>query len=77
MNTILTLLLIAAVIATLVALIRGIVAFLQTTKIDLENGEDMDRLAMMQAKQNKAMFNRIKFQALAVVIVVILLLVNK
>ena len=77
MNTILTLLLIAAVIATLVALVRGIVAFLQTTKIDLENGEDTDRLAMMQAKQNKMMFNRIKFQALAVVIVVILLLVNQ
>ena len=77
MNTILTLLLIAAVIATLVALVRGIVAFLQTTKIDLENGEDTDRLAMMQAKQNKMMFNRIKFQALAVVIVVILLPVNQ
>ena len=31
----------------------------------------------MQAKQNKMMFNRIKFQALAVAIVAILLLINR
>lgn len=74
MNTILILLLIAAMIATVVSLIRGIVAFLQSTKLDLE--ADGDRVTMMQERQNKMMFNRIKFQALAVVIVAVILMIN-
>ena len=74
MNTFLIILLIAAVIATVVSLIRGIVAFLQSTKLDLE--ADGDRVTMMQERQNKMMFNRIKFQALAVVIVAVILMVN-
>lgn len=57
-----------------ISLIRGIVAFLKTTKIDLESGES-GTVAEMQKMQNKAMFARIKFQALAVVTVVILLAV--
>ena len=36
MNTFLIILLIAAIAATVVSLIRGIVAFLQSTKLDLE-----------------------------------------
>ena len=74
MNTFLIILLIAAVIATVVSLIRGIVAFLQSTKLDLE--ADGDRVTMMQERQNKMMFNRIKFQALAVIIVAVILMVN-
>ena len=74
MNTFLIILLIAAVIATVVSLIRGIVAFLQSTKLDLE--ADGDRVTMMQERQNKMMSNRIKFQALAVVIVAVILMVN-
>ena len=74
MNTFLILLLIAAMIATVVSLIRGIVAFLQSTKLDLE--ADGDRVTMMQERQNKMMFNRIKFQALAVVIVAVILMIN-
>ena len=35
MNTVLVIALILAMIATLVALIRGVIAFLQTTKEDL------------------------------------------
>jgi len=57
-----------------ISLIRGIVAFLKTTKIDLESGES-GTVAEMQKMKNKAMFARIKFQALAVVTVVILLAV--
>ena len=57
---------------TLFSLIRGIVAFLQTTKVDLENGS-ADNVAEMQIKQNKAMIARIKYQALAVVVVAVIL----
>ena len=77
MNTILTLLLIAAVIGTVVMLVRGIIAFLQSTKLDLENPDDDARVGEMQAKQNKMMMNRIKFQALAVAIVALLILINR
>ena len=54
------------------SLVRGIVAFLKSTKIDLESGEQTDATDM-QLLQNKMMFNRIKYQALAVVVVAILL----
>ncbi len=77
MNVVLTLLLIAAVIGTVVMLVRGIVAFMQSTKLDLENPDDDARVGEMQAKQNRMMMNRIKFQALAVVIVALLLIINQ
>ena len=57
---------------TLFSLIRGVVAFLKTTKIDLETGQG-ETATDMQLLQNKMMFNRIKYQALAVVVVAILL----
>ncbi len=77
MNAILVVILIVAVVATVVSLVRGIIAFLQTTKVDLENQVDEDRVMAMQAKQNRMMLNRIKFQALAVVIVAVLLMLNQ
>jgi hypothetical protein len=58
------------------SLIRGIVAFLKTTKIDLETGEGTTATDM-QLLQNKAMFARIKYQALALVVVAILLAVSR
>jgi hypothetical protein len=58
------------------SLIRGIVAFLRTTKIDLETGEGTTATDM-QLLQNKAMFARIKYQALAIVVVAILLAVSR
>jgi len=75
MNILLILLLIALVGLVVFSLVRGIVAFMQTTKIDLENGGD--NMREMQERQNKMMFNRIKYQALAVLVVVVLLLVNR
>ena len=54
------------------SLVRGIVAFLKSTKIDLESGEQTDATDM-QLLQNKMMFARIKYQALAVVVVAIIL----
>ncbi|MCL9983496.1 MAG: hypothetical protein NBV60_10105 [Erythrobacter sp.] len=53
------------------SLIRGIVAFLKTTKIDLETGEG-STATDMQLAQNKAMFARVKYQAMAIGVVIIL-----
>ena len=77
MNWFLTIILILAVLMVVYSLVRGIVAFLQSTKLDLENPEDEARAIRMQEQQNKMMFNRIKFQGLAIVVVVILMAVNK
>ena len=44
----------------------------KTTKIDLENGTS-ENLVEMQTLQNKMMFNRIKYQGLAVLVVAIIL----
>ena len=76
MNYILIPALIILCILVVVSLVRGIVAFLQSTKIDLETGESMDA-SEMQLKQNKAMFARIKYQALAIVVVMIILAVSR
>ena len=58
------------------SLIRGIVAFLKTTKIDLETGES-ETATDMQLAQNKAMFARIKYQALAIVVVAIIMAASR
>lgn len=58
------------------SLVRGIVAFLKTTRIDLESGES-DTVKDMQLMQNKAMFARIKYQALAVAVVAIILAISQ
>lgn len=77
MNTLLVIVLIIAVVWTVVSLVRGVIAFLQSTKLDLENPDEADRARQMQLKQNQMMFARIKYQALAVVVVAILLMINR
>ena len=74
MNTFLVILIAIFAILVVVSLVRGIVAFLQTTKVDLETGGENSK-QLMEA-QNKAMFNRIKYQALAIVVVAVLLMAN-
>ena len=59
---------------TAFSLIKGVVAFLQTTKIDLETGEG-ETATDMQLAQNKAMFARIKYQAAAIAVVVVILMI--
>ena len=56
-------------------LVRGIIAFLKSTKMDLER-EDTGVATEMQLMQNKMMFARIKYQALAVLVVAVLLAVS-
>jgi hypothetical protein len=72
MNTFLVIALVILCILVVVSLVRGIIAFLQTTKIDLENGSS-DNMIEMQTLQNKMMFNRIKYQGIAVLVVAIIL----
>lgn len=69
MSTFLIILLVLAMIATVGALVRGIVTFLKMTEADLMGtGPNVNGL-----KQNKMMQARILFQALAVIIVVLLM----
>ena len=72
MNTFLVILLIAAMAMVLLSLVRGIVAFLQSTKVDLQTGEQQDATEM-QLRQNKAMMARVKWQAIAILIIAVLL----
>lgn len=76
MNYILIPLIIVLVIMVVVSLVRGIIAFLQSTRLDLERDEGAGATEM-QLRQNKMMFARIKYQALAIVVVAILLAVSR
>lgn len=70
MNTFLVILLVAAMIATLVALVRGIVSFLQESSERVKSGEGP---TTAQLKSNRMMQQRVFFQALAILIVVVIL----
>lgn len=72
MNTFLILVIIALIAMTVVTLVRGIAAFLQSTREDLERPESSGPSAM-QLKQNQLMFRRIMFQAAAIGVVALLL----
>ena len=74
MNIFLILLLIAAMGATLFMLIKGIVTFLKTTEEDLKSGQNGPSASGL--KQNKAMMGRIMFQALAILIIALLLMMR-
>lgn len=70
MQTFLFVLILLAALAAVVALVRGIVIFLRTTEADLK-GEGLN---MSAVRQNKMMQYRIFFQAIAIILVVLLLL---
>ena len=59
------------------SLIRGIVAFLNSTKEDLNRAPGDTRATEMQLLQNRMMFNRIKYQGLAIVVIAILLAIAR
>lgn len=75
MNTLLIILLVVLCGLVVYSLVRGIIAFMKSTKIDLETGEGQDA-SDMQLLQNKMMFARIKYQALAVLVVAVLLMIS-
>jgi hypothetical protein len=70
MQTFLILLLIAAMIATVVMLVRGIVAFLHSASVEARGGQP----SASALKSNQMMQKRIFFQAIAIVICVLLLM---
>lgn len=74
-NTFLILVLIAAMIATVFSLVRGVVAFLKTTEEDLKN--DGTGPSASSVKQNKAMMQRVIFQGAAILIVVVILMASR
>jgi hypothetical protein len=73
MNIVFLLAILAAMIATVVALVRGIVAFLKTTEADLKGGG----ISQSGLKQNRMMRMRIAFQAIAVILIVLLLILSR
>ena len=75
MNTVLVFVIIGLAIMVVVSLVRGIVAFLRTSKDDLATPGG--GATPMQLQQNKMMFARIKYQALAIIAVALLILFNR
>jgi hypothetical protein len=75
MTTFLVIVLVVLMIMVVVSLVRGIIAFLQSHKADIESGSQ--RQQEMQLMQNKMMFNRIKYQALAIVVVAIIMMIAR
>ena len=69
-------LIIFLVAMTVISLVRGIVAFLKTTEADLKS-DPSNGATDMQILQNKMMFNRIKYQGMAVVAVAVLMAVSR
>jgi hypothetical protein len=73
-NTFIAILIIAAMIATVIALVRGIIAFLRTSQAELNDQQAGPSQSSL--KQNRMMLARITFQAVAVLFVALLLLMN-
>ena len=76
MNYILSPILLILMVMVVVSLVRGVVAFLQSTKMDLERDEAAGATEM-QLRQNKMMFARIKYQALAIVVVALVIMASR
>ncbi|WP_156839627.1 HIG1 domain-containing protein [Novosphingobium aquimarinum] len=76
MTYVLVPLIIIFMVMVVVSLVRGIAAFLKSTREDLErdSGQGATEMQMMQ---NKMMFARIKYQAAAVVVVALLMAMAK
>ena len=73
-NGFLVFLLVLAMIGAVVMLVRGIVTFLKTTEADLKN--DAAGPSQSSLKQNRMMMGRVTFQALAILVVALILLMN-
>jgi hypothetical protein len=71
MNTFLVILLVAAMLATVVALVRGVVTFLQEASAQVRDGGEGP--SATQLKSNRMMQQRILFQAVAILLCVLLL----
>lgn len=77
MTTFLIIVLVVLMGLTVFSLVRGVVAFLKTTKIDLNTPGGGETATEMQLMQNRMMMNRIKYQALAILVVAVLLVMTR
>ncbi|HEY8604962.1 hypothetical protein [Tsuneonella suprasediminis] len=77
MNTFLGIVLIVLMALVVVSLVRGVVAFLKSSREDIDKGGDGTGATELQLLQNKMMFNRVKYQALAIVVVAIILMFGR
>ncbi|MCT2557629.1 HIG1 domain-containing protein [Tsuneonella sp. YG55] len=75
MTTFLVIVLVVLMALVAYSLVRGIVAFLQSHRADIDAGSE--RQHEMQLLQNRMMFNRIKYQALAIVVVAVILMATR
>lgn len=75
MTTVLVVLLVGLMGLTVYSLVRGVIAFLRSTKVDLEHGGET--ATEMQLMQNRMMMNRIRYQGLAIVVVAVLLILTR
>ncbi len=75
MTYIFILILIGLVVMVVVSLVRGIIAFLGSTKEDL-NRDPSAGPSPMQLRQNQMMFARIKYQLAAVAVVALIMAVS-
>jgi hypothetical protein len=68
-------LVVALMAMVVVSLVRGIVTFLASAREDA-NRAPGDGPSPLQLRQNQLMFSRVKYQALAVLVIVVLLAVS-
>lgn len=73
MSTILTILVVVFALGALVSLIRGIIAFLRTSEEELRDRATGPTASGL--KQNRMMWRRIQFQALAIMAAVLLMVI--
>ena len=76
MTYLLALVIAVLMIMVVVSLVKGIIAFMHSTRSDLHR-EDGAGATEMQLAQNRMMFARIKYQAAAVLVVAVLLAISK
>lgn len=77
MTTFLIIVLVVLMGLTVFSLVRGVVAFLKTTRIDLNTPGGGETATEMQLMQNRMMMSRIKYQALAILVVAVLLVMTR
>lgn len=76
MTIFLTLILLALMAGVVYSLVKGIAAFLESTREDLNRPEGAGP-SPSQLRQNKAMMQRVLFQGAAILVVAILLFANR
>lgn len=76
MTIVLTLVLLALMGGVVYSLVKGIIAFMQSTKEDLYSAQGSGPTPN-QVRQNKAMMQRVLFQGAAILVVALLLLASR